>query len=100
MRRRPLTKNPYYLLLIPVFLIVIGQMSTKYGATYLNESSVENSYLGLNLFIMAGYFCLVVRGGVWGALIVVYGTLWDKAQLPHITILLNASFKELQGVLR
>ena len=65
MRRRPLTKNPYYLLLIPIFLIVIGQMSAKYGAILLNESSAENSYLGLNLFILAGYFCLAARGGVW-----------------------------------
>ena len=98
MRRRPLTKKPYYLLLIPIFLIVIGQMSTKYGATLLNESSAESSYLGLNLFILAGYFCLVVRGGAWVFILkkielsVAYPTL--SISFVFILILSNFFFGE------
>lgn len=54
----------YSLILIPISLLVIGQISTKYGALLLINSQ-ERGLLSINFFIISGYICLVARGFVW-----------------------------------
>ena len=61
-------KNPlsgYLLLLIPITLLVIGQISTKYGVLLLNNVSPETFFFRFNPYIAVGYSCLVLRGIAW-----------------------------------
>ena len=61
-------KNPlssYLLLLIPITLLVVGQISTKYGSLLLNNASPETFFFRLNPYIAVGYSCLVLRGIIW-----------------------------------
>ena len=61
-------KNPlssYLLLLIPITLLVIGQISTKYGVLLLNNVSPETFFFRLNPYVAVGYSCLVLRGIAW-----------------------------------
>ena len=61
-------KNPlssYLLLLIPITLLVIGQISTKYGSLLLNNVSPETFFFRFNPYIAVGYSCLVLRGIIW-----------------------------------
>ena len=61
-------KNPlssYLLLLIPITLLIIGQISTKYGSLLLNNASPETFFFWLNPYIAVGYSCLVLRGIIW-----------------------------------
>lgn len=57
--------SSYLLLLIPITLLVIGQISTKYGSLLLNNVSPETFFFRFNTYIAVGYFCLVLRGIVW-----------------------------------
>jgi len=50
----------YFLLLIPIVLITLGQTFSKLGAEELNSS---NSIL--NIFFILGYALLILRGIVW-----------------------------------
>ena len=59
------TLSSYLLLLIPITLLVIGQISTKYGSLLLNEASPETFFFRFNPYIAFGYSCLVIRGIVW-----------------------------------
>lgn len=55
----------YFSLMIPIALMVTGQVSTKYGALLLSEGQTENYFHLLNLYIIIGYICLLMRGLVW-----------------------------------
>ena len=57
--------SSYFLLLVPITLLVVGQISTKYGSLLLNEASPETFFFKFNSYIAVGYFCLVLRGIVW-----------------------------------
>ena len=54
----------YFLILIPITLIVLGQSLAKMGASniYLNDFNISQVF---NIFIIAGFICLLVRGLVW-----------------------------------
>ena len=54
----------YFLILIPITLIVIGQSLAKIGASniYLDNFSVSQVF---NIFIIVAFICLSVRGLVW-----------------------------------
>jgi multidrug transporter EmrE-like cation transporter len=53
-------KHFYYLLIIPILLIVTGQTLGKIGA--LNAS--QRGQL-VNIYLIFGYLCLIVRGLFW-----------------------------------
>ena len=50
----------YWLVLLPVFTTVVGQTLAKLGVQRLQE---DNQLI--NIFIISGYFLLVLRGVVW-----------------------------------
>ena len=54
----------YFLVLIPITLIVLGQSLAKIGASniYLNNFSISQVF---NIFIIGSFICLSVRGLVW-----------------------------------
>ena len=54
----------YFLILIPITLVVLGQSLAKIGAShiYLNNFSISQVF---NIFIIISFICLLVRGLVW-----------------------------------
>lgn len=54
----------YFLILIPITLVVLGQSLAKIGAShiYLNNFSISQVF---NIFIIVAFICLLVRGLVW-----------------------------------
>lgn len=54
-------KSARYLILIPIALMVLGQISSKYGVRLFNEFG---DIRGL-FFLFFGYLVLFVRGFVW-----------------------------------
>ena len=55
----------YFSLTIPIALMVTGQVSTKYGALLLSEGQMGNYFHLLNIYIIIGYICLLMRGLIW-----------------------------------
>ncbi|MEJ2697367.1 MAG: hypothetical protein P8013_12040 [Candidatus Sulfobium sp.] len=60
-------RSSYLFLLIPIFFLVIGQTSSKYGALLLANSGASRMEIlyHLNIYIFIGYICLFLRGIVW-----------------------------------
>lgn len=54
----------YFLVLIPITLIVIGQSLAKIGASYIQLNNFSISQV-LNIFIIVAFICLMLRGLVW-----------------------------------
>lgn len=54
----------YFLVLIPIILVVVGQPLAKIGASYINLNNFSISQV-LNIFIIAAFICLLLRGLVW-----------------------------------
>lgn len=52
------------LILVPILLIAVGQTSAKHGALLIDEGAPA-----WNLFVLAGYAILIVRGLVWLAIL-------------------------------
>jgi drug/metabolite transporter (DMT)-like permease len=50
----------YFLVLIPIAMVTVGQILSKIGAQHI----VENKNL-INLFIILGYGLLILRGTTW-----------------------------------
>jgi len=50
----------YWLLLLPVVLITMGQTLAKFGVQRWAET-----HRMINIFIVTGYFLLIIRGAVW-----------------------------------
>ena len=55
----------YFYLIVPIALMVTGQVSTKYGALLLTEGQAGNYFFILNIYIIIGYMCFLIRGLDW-----------------------------------
>ena len=54
----------YFLILIPITLIVLGQSLAKIGASNISLNNFSISQV-FNIFIIGSFICLSVRGLVW-----------------------------------
>lgn len=54
----------YFLILIPITLIVLGQSLAKIGASHIDLSNFSISQV-FNIFIIVAFICLLARGFVW-----------------------------------
>lgn len=82
----------YLLVLIPILLISLGQTFSKYGAMIWTH---KNNITGfLNLYILLGYFLLILRGFVWIFILkkVNLSFAYSFISISYIFILLIAYF--------
>lgn len=57
-------KRHYYLILVPIILIVLGQSFGKIGAGYISLTDF-NVWHFLNIFTIVACACLILRGFIW-----------------------------------
>jgi len=87
----------YWLVLLPVLTTVVGQTLAKLGVQRLQE---ENQLI--NIFIIAGYFLLVLRGVVWVWIVrkVKLSVVYPFISISYVFILLISHylFNESLGI--
>lgn len=64
MKEREVKKLHLLLIVIPIFLVVLGQTFVKIGSQYVSIQ-IFNLFDFLNIFIILGWLCLILRSIVW-----------------------------------
>jgi len=88
----------YFLILIPITLVVLGQSLSKIGASYiyLNNFSISQVF---NVFIIVAFICLLARGLVWLVLMRMFDLafIYPFMSVSYILILIVSylAFKEV-----